>query len=140
MELHLAWPNTRLELDNDSSLIGPLVTYLQEHVSRMGLCDETDRMRIGVALEEALTNAMYHGNLQVGSELREEDDRAYCAWSRPGGTRRPTRSGGSTSAPGCRATRRCSWSATKGRASTLPACPTPPIRPTSNASAAAASC
>ena len=68
-----------LELENDGSLIGPLVTYLQEHVSRMGLCDETDRMRIGVALEEALTNAMYHGNLQVGSELREEDDRAYCA-------------------------------------------------------------
>jgi anti-sigma regulatory factor (Ser/Thr protein kinase) len=35
--------------------------------------------RIGVALEEALINALYHGNLQVGSELRGENDQAYYA-------------------------------------------------------------
>ena len=65
-------------LQNDSTLFGPLVTYLQEEVTRMGLGDETDRTRIGVALEEALANALYHGNLQVGSELREQDGQAYC--------------------------------------------------------------
>ncbi len=65
-------------LQNDSSLFGPLVTYLQEEVTRMGLGDETQRTRIGVALEEALANALYHGNLQVGSELREQDGQAYC--------------------------------------------------------------
>jgi len=69
----------RFALENDCTLFGPLVAYLQEEVTRMGLCDETERMRIGVALEEALTNALYHGNLEVGSELRGEDDRAYFA-------------------------------------------------------------
>ncbi len=43
----------------------------------LGLGDEGERTRVGVALEEALANALYHGNLQVGSELRGEDDEAY---------------------------------------------------------------
>jgi anti-sigma regulatory factor (Ser/Thr protein kinase) len=30
------------------------------------LGDETERMRIGIALQEALDNAYYHGNLEVG--------------------------------------------------------------------------
>jgi anti-sigma regulatory factor (Ser/Thr protein kinase) len=44
----------------------------------MGLCDEADRVRIGVALEEALVNALYHGNLEVSSTLLETDYKAYC--------------------------------------------------------------
>jgi anti-sigma regulatory factor (Ser/Thr protein kinase) len=31
-------------------------------------------VHIGIALEEALTNALYHGNLEVSSALREGDD------------------------------------------------------------------
>jgi CheY-like chemotaxis protein/anti-sigma regulatory factor (Ser/Thr protein kinase) len=66
-------------LENSSTLIHPLVTYLQEQTSQLDVCDEADRTRIGVALEEALANALYHGNLEVGSELRGEDDRGYHA-------------------------------------------------------------
>ncbi len=66
-------------LENDPSLFGPLVMYLQEEVTRLGICDETERTRFGVALEEALSNALYHGNLAVGSQLREQDDGAYYA-------------------------------------------------------------
>jgi anti-sigma regulatory factor (Ser/Thr protein kinase) len=36
-------------------------------------------MRVGVALEEALVNALFHGNLEVDSELREQDNEAYHA-------------------------------------------------------------
>ena len=64
-------------LENDSTLFSPLVSHLQEEISRLDLCDATDRTRIGVALEEALSNALYHGNLAVDSDLREEDDEAY---------------------------------------------------------------
>lgn len=66
-------------LENDATLFGPLITYLQEAVTQMGLCDDADRTRIGVALEEALANALCHGNLEVGSELRGEDDEAFYA-------------------------------------------------------------
>ena len=64
-------------LDNDSALFGPLVSYLQEEVAQMGLCDETECTRVGVALEESLVNALYHGNLDVDSALRERDEDAY---------------------------------------------------------------
>jgi CheY-like chemotaxis protein len=65
--------------ENDGTLFEPLISYLQEAVTNMGLCDEAENMRIGVALSEALANAAYHGNLEIGSQLREEDDKAYYA-------------------------------------------------------------
>lgn len=71
--------DSTFSLENDCSLFGPLVAYLQQEITRLGLCDEAERTRIGVALEEALANALYHGNLEVGSELREADGRAYSA-------------------------------------------------------------
>jgi CheY-like chemotaxis protein/anti-sigma regulatory factor (Ser/Thr protein kinase) len=67
------------ELGNDVALVESLVVYLQDSAIQMQLCDEADVTRIGVALEEAMVNALFHGNLQIGSELRGEDDQAYYA-------------------------------------------------------------
>ncbi|MGA2031969.1 MAG: response regulator [Thermoguttaceae bacterium] len=64
-------------LGNDASLFGPLIEYLQDSTVRMGLCNDADRTRVGVALEEALANALFHGNLEAGSELREQDAETY---------------------------------------------------------------
>lgn len=55
------------ELASDMALITPLIRQLQEGVKQLRLCDETGRIRIGVALQEALTNAMLHGNLELAS-------------------------------------------------------------------------
>jgi len=65
------------ELENDVHLITPLVGLVQEKMTESELGDESDRLRLGIALEEALTNAMYHGNLELNSELRQEGDRLY---------------------------------------------------------------
>jgi CheY-like chemotaxis protein len=64
-------------LENDLDLINVLVEYLQDGIAEMDLCDATDRMRIGVALREALLNALYHGNLEMGCEARAKGIRAY---------------------------------------------------------------
>ena len=64
-------------LSSDLDLIPSLVGYFQESMSHMGLCDESERLRVSVALEEALTNAVHHGNLEVSSKLREKNDNAY---------------------------------------------------------------
>src|SRR5262249_5409536 len=66
-------------LDNDPSLIPPLIGHLQENLARMRLCDEIGRIRVSVALQEALVNAIYHGNLEISSQLREKDDKMYYA-------------------------------------------------------------
>ena len=65
------------ELETDMPLLLSVLNYLQQVVTRMRLIDETERLRIGVALEEALLNAYYHGNLEVSSELRDQDHNAY---------------------------------------------------------------
>jgi CheY-like chemotaxis protein len=55
-------------LDNDLSLVDPLIELVQQIVVSMGLCDARERLRIGVALEQALLNAMFHGNLELDHE------------------------------------------------------------------------
>jgi DNA-binding response OmpR family regulator len=64
-------------LDNNPDLIPPLIEHLQQNLRRMKLCDENSLIRISVAINEALTNAIYHGNLDVGSALREKDEESY---------------------------------------------------------------
>ena len=53
------------ELPNDVSLFDPLVDLLQQMMVGMKLCDSTGRVRVGVALEHALLNALYRGNLEI---------------------------------------------------------------------------
>lgn len=65
-------------LENDPTLVPPLAAHVQDWVrSRARPADENELMQIGIALHEALLNAMHHGNLEVGSELRERDGDAY---------------------------------------------------------------
>ena len=64
-------------LENDPDLISSLVSYLTQVLRDSGMFNESDCQRISTALDEALTNAYYHGNLEVRSEIREHDARAY---------------------------------------------------------------
>lgn len=65
------------QLENDVELIMSLVQFLQDAARGMKLCDDADRVRLGVALQEAIINACFHGNLEVSSSLREVDHHAY---------------------------------------------------------------
>ena len=61
-------------LENDPSLAPPLIALLEEQAERLRIGDRHDLMRVGVALHEALLNAIHHGNLELSSELRQEGD------------------------------------------------------------------
>jgi CheY-like chemotaxis protein/anti-sigma regulatory factor (Ser/Thr protein kinase) len=76
---HMTLNDCRFVLSNDLKLISSLVAYLRNSVTRMKICDQADQFRVAVALEEALLNAFYHGNLEVSSKLREDDHRKFCA-------------------------------------------------------------
>jgi len=59
-------------LDNDPALVPPLVDLLQQILAGMRCCDATERMHTGIALEEALLNAVLAGNLEMsGDQVRE---------------------------------------------------------------------
>ncbi len=49
----------------------PLLKLLQEEIDGMGIWDPTGQMQVSVALQEALCNALFHGNLEVSSDLRQ---------------------------------------------------------------------
>jgi CheY-like chemotaxis protein len=64
-------------LHNDPTLIPLLLGYLQQAIRCVRLGDELDRLRIRLAVEEALLNALYRGNLEVSSRLQQSDPAAY---------------------------------------------------------------
>jgi CheY-like chemotaxis protein len=67
----------RFTLKNESELIPGMVQHFQQLVGAAWGVDGTERVRLAVALEEALVNAMHHGNLELDSKLRGEDHQAY---------------------------------------------------------------
>jgi signal transduction histidine kinase len=62
-----------LTLDNDAALFDPFIDLFQQILHGIGLCDDTDRFRVGMALKEALSNALYRGNLEIGFEQARGD-------------------------------------------------------------------
>jgi CheY-like chemotaxis protein len=64
-------------LSNDLALIKSLVDHVQQLLRCLPLADEMDRLRVGIALEEALTNACYHGNLEIGTVPRKANLQVY---------------------------------------------------------------
>lgn len=64
-------------LDNDRLLVAPLVAHLRTYLDRLGVCNETALTRVCVALEESLLNAIFHGNLELSSDLRQDGEEAY---------------------------------------------------------------
>jgi len=74
---YLVYRESTFHLDNDPNLISALIDLIQEEIDGLGLFDRMGQIRVGVALQEALTNALFHGNLEVSSELREVDESLY---------------------------------------------------------------
>lgn len=59
---------------NEDELVPAIVARLRDQVQQMRICDEIQLMTISTALDEALVNAMIHGNLEVSSNLRVIDN------------------------------------------------------------------
>lgn len=69
--------DTTFELRAQDTSVEALVSYLLENLELVSYSDEADRIRVGTALHEALMNAREHGNLELDSIMREEDEPAY---------------------------------------------------------------
>jgi CheY-like chemotaxis protein/anti-sigma regulatory factor (Ser/Thr protein kinase) len=64
---HLTECDAQFVIGNDLTLIRALASYLQQLLRCVPLGDETERLRVGIAIEEALKNAYYHGSLEVAT-------------------------------------------------------------------------
>jgi CheY-like chemotaxis protein len=63
-------------LDNDPGLVPFHVRFMQDELARLNLCTRM-RVRIGMALGEAMKNGMVHGNLELTSEAKKNGDAAF---------------------------------------------------------------
>jgi CheY-like chemotaxis protein len=65
------------ELETDLQMVCAVSSFLRQDALQSRLFAKAECLRVGVAIEEALLNAYYHGNLEVSSDLRETDYKAY---------------------------------------------------------------
>ena len=74
---HLDGADLRFDLPSDPSLVHPLAAFLQDNLTQLDFGSEAVRTQIGIALMEALDNAIVHGNLEVESDLRRQSRQLY---------------------------------------------------------------
>lgn len=65
---------TCFQIPSDRSVVPPLARLLQQTTTELFGDQEAHPTQVGVALEEALLNAVIHGNLEVSSKLRMQDN------------------------------------------------------------------
>src|SRR5687767_2298875 len=68
---------THLRVPSLPSWIEPTVEYLRHKAVLSGACPEARAGKLMVALHEALSNAVLHGNLGISSALKEQEDDAF---------------------------------------------------------------
>ena len=62
----LEYSNSRFALSNDPAQVVSVVAHEQCMLRCLPLGNEIERIRIGLALEAALLNALFHGNMDTG--------------------------------------------------------------------------
>lgn len=65
-----------LSLDTSTALQQRIPLLLADILEQRGYLDKSQRRRLDLAFQEALTNALEHGNLELSSAWREETDSA----------------------------------------------------------------
>ena len=66
-----------LHVGNDPGTVAVVVGYLQRILEDYGLSSQPQRFRVGLALSEAISNAIIHGNLEISSDTRDDDSDEY---------------------------------------------------------------
>ncbi|QEL19122.1 ATP-binding response regulator [Limnoglobus roseus] len=66
-------------IENNPDLVGPVVSHVESMMRQMRQFEDSERMQVGVAVHEAVVNAIVHGNLEISSELKNGDWDEYHA-------------------------------------------------------------
>ena len=66
----------QFNLPNEQELISPLLEFVKSEMELLGIGDPTERRHASVAIEEALINAIFHGNLEMDGSVVQDARRA----------------------------------------------------------------
>ena len=77
LSVAIAAEQTYLQIPSQPEWIAPTVEFLRDKALQCGACPESHARKLTLALHEALTNSVVHGNLEVSSELKERSEDAF---------------------------------------------------------------
>ena len=83
---------SHFDLENDPELAWTFAQAMAEDVAAFGALEHAAQVRLHVALQEAMANALYHGNLEVDSALRQDDENVFYALAEERRRQEPYRS------------------------------------------------
>src|SRR5437868_89065 len=69
--------HTHLRLPSFPHWISAAVEFLRQKAVLSGACQESRAGKLMIALHEALSNAIVHGNLELASSLKEQGENAF---------------------------------------------------------------
>lgn len=73
----VAAEHSYLQIPSQPEWIAPTVEYLKDRAVLCGACHESRSDKLMLALHEALTNSIIHGNLELSSDLKERSDNVF---------------------------------------------------------------
>jgi anti-sigma regulatory factor (Ser/Thr protein kinase) len=73
----VAAERAHLRLPSLPHWIEPAAEYLRNKALLSGACLDAQSMKLTLALLEALSNSVVHGNLEISSDLKDQDDNAF---------------------------------------------------------------
>ncbi len=73
----LTYSDSHFVLGNDNVGVSSLIGSLLDTAVTMKLLNGQEQTQVGISLQEALSNAIHHGNLELDSELRQVDEANY---------------------------------------------------------------
>lgn len=62
------------DVESDPAIMPPLIKYLTRRAARIAALTADDRHALSMSLHESLTNAIYHGNLELSSDELGRDE------------------------------------------------------------------
>lgn len=73
----LTYSESHFVLGNDNAGVSSLIGSLLDTAVTMKLLNGQEQTQVGISLQEALSNSIHHGNLELDSELRQQDEAHY---------------------------------------------------------------
>jgi anti-sigma regulatory factor (Ser/Thr protein kinase) len=74
---HIVAERSHVVIPSLPNWIEPTVEFLRRKAVLGGVCEETRSGKLLIALHEAISNAIIHGNLELSSDLKEQGDNAF---------------------------------------------------------------
>lgn len=69
--------STSFAIPSELQWAGKAAEYVSRRAMDCGVCDRDRAMKMTLALVEAITNAIIHGNLDISSDLKKQSDTAF---------------------------------------------------------------